>query len=139
MECRNKNQNKKMTRILILNHKENRGDTIIAYYLRFLQEIPDVDIKLERKFLPENIANGYDVYLVHPSSTDTTHIKKLREDNPHACIISISDMELILSRISKRDPKLDGLFNAFHKESAWPENLDRITETIKSHLEKRTK
>lgn len=118
-----------MAKVLMLDHKEYAQDVATSIYRRLRQEIPDIEMRLERDCMPERIPPDYDYYLVHLSSTDVDRLEELREENPSAFIIGMSDMCCVEPEMPEI---LEKVLDAYTERGASERNLDRLARLIRS-------
>lgn len=120
-----------MVKILLLDHKEGAKDNACFFYERFMKDISSVKMQIETKYAEERISPDYDCYLIHLSSTDIKPLKQLRNQNPLALIIGISDECTIDSEMPLH---LKDILDVYTERAATDRNKDRITRLILSRI-----
>jgi hypothetical protein len=116
-------------KVLMLDHKEFAGDVAEMIYERLRQEIPSIEIRLEKEYMPKKISANYDCYLLHLSSTDVDSIEDLRKENPSALIIGISNNCCV---VPETPEILEGTLDAYMERAPSETNLDRLVKLIRS-------
>lgn len=118
-----------MTKVLMLDHKEFAKDVATSIYRRLEQEIPTIEMRLEKEYMPERISPDYDCYLLHLSSTDVDRIEELRRQNPPALIVGMSDMCSVEPEMPEQ---LTDVLDAYTERAASERNLDRLAGLVRS-------
>ena len=120
-----------MYKVLYLDHTRCGKDQVAFTFRRFKREIPDIKLFFKRNYEPEILESKYDGYLLHLASLGEKELEILREDNPSALIIGLSDGYVY----ERETPShLKHLLDAYSARDTDEETLNRLVQIFKSRI-----